>query len=40
MQAMETEKLKELVEGLLAEVRDLRDTVSEIRKDAEAAGIA
>lgn len=37
---METEKLKELVEGLLAEVRDLRDTVAEIRKDAEAAGIA
>jgi len=37
---METEKLKELVEQLLAEVRDLREAVSIIRIDAEAAGIA
>jgi hypothetical protein len=30
----------ELLEQLLSEVRDLRETVAEIRKDAEAAGIA
>lgn len=30
----------ELLEQLLSEVRDLRETVGEIRKDAEAAGIA
>jgi len=32
--------MEQLLLDLLAEVRDLRVTVQEIRKDAEAAGIA
>lgn len=37
---MDTELLREMVEGLLSEVRDLRQTVAVIRQDAEAGGAA
>lgn len=35
---MDTELLRELVQGLLVEVRDLRQTVAVIRQDWETAG--
>ncbi len=37
---MDTELIREMVEGLLSEVRDLRQTVAVIRQDWETAGAA
>ncbi len=37
---MDTELIREMVEGLLSEVRDLRQTVAVIRQDWEKAGAA